>query len=84
MLDIIREIKDHVIHLAHLVRNSNNAPLTDKIQAKEIERVKEKVSQILSEATGKSVESIYQDTERDNFMNSLQALEYGIIDKVIE
>ena len=55
-----------------------------QIQAKEIERVKEKVSQILSEATGKSVESIYQDTERDNFMNSLQALEYGIIDKVIE
>ena len=40
-----------------------------QIQAKEIERVKEKVSQILSEATGKSVESIYQDTERDNFMN---------------
>ena len=35
-----------------------------QIQAKEIERVKEKVSQILSEATGKSVESIYQDTER--------------------
>ena len=55
-----------------------------QIQAKEIERVKEKVSQILSEATGKSVESIYQDTERDNCMNSLQALEYGIIDKVIE
>ena len=38
MLDIIRDIKDHVIHLANLVRNSNTAPLTDKVQAKEIEQ----------------------------------------------
>ena len=49
MLDIIREIKDHVIHLAHLVRNSNTAPLTDKIQAKEVEQQSlEKLDSMLS------------------------------------
>lgn len=37
MLDIIREIKDHVLHLAHLVRSSKNVPLVEKIQAKDLE-----------------------------------------------
>ena len=55
-----------------------------QIQAKEIERIKKLVSQILSESTGKSLELIYIDTERDNFMDAQQALEYGLIDKVIE
>ena len=40
-----------------------------QIQAKEIERMKELTSKILSEATGKPIEEIYQDTERDNFMS---------------
>ena len=39
---------------------------------------------ILSEKTGKSLDQIEKDTERDNFMTAEQALEYGIIDKVIE
>ena len=55
-----------------------------QIQAKEIERIKKIVSQILSESTGKSIELIYIETERDNFMDAQQALEYGLIDKVIE
>ena len=40
-----------------------------QIQAKEIERMKELTSKILSETTGKPVEEIYRDTERDNFMS---------------
>ena len=54
-----------------------------QIQAKEIERMKELTSKILSEATGKPIEEIYQDTERDNFMSPEEAIEYGLIDKVL-
>ena len=54
-----------------------------QIQAKEIERIKELMNKILSEATGKSVEEIYKDTERDNFMSPEEAISYGLIDKII-
>ena len=54
-----------------------------QIQAREIERMKEITSKILSEATNKSVEEIYRDTERDNFMSAEEAVEYGLIDKIL-
>ena len=54
-----------------------------QIQAKEIERMKELTSKILSEGTGKTKEEIYKDTERDNFMSPEEALKYGLIDKVL-
>ena len=54
-----------------------------QIQAQEIERMKQITSKILSEGTGKSVEEIYKDTERDNFMSPEEALEYGLIDKIL-
>lgn len=54
-----------------------------QIQAKEIEKIKKTLNEILSEATGKSVEEIYKDTERDNFMSAEEALAYGIIDKIL-
>ena len=54
-----------------------------QIQAKEIERIKELMNIILSEATGKTVEKIYKDTERDNFMSPEEAISYGLIDKII-
>lgn len=54
-----------------------------QIQAKEIERMKELTSKILCEATGKSMEEIYIDTERDNFMSPEEAMEYGLIDKIL-
>ena len=54
-----------------------------QIQAKEIERMKKITSKILSEATGKSVEEIYADTERDNFMSPEEAVNYGLIDKIL-
>lgn len=46
--------------------------------------VKKKLNQMLAEATGQSLEVIERDTERDNFMTAQQALEYGLIDKIIE
>jgi ATP-dependent Clp protease protease subunit len=53
------------------------------IQAKEILKIKELVHTILAEHTGQPLERIGEDTERDYFMDSEEALAYGIIDKVI-
>ena len=54
------------------------------IQAKEILRIREELSNILAKHSGQSLEKIHRDTERDFFMNGIQAREYGIIDKVID
>ncbi len=53
------------------------------IQAKEILRLKDELNRILSQLTGKPLSKIINDTERDYFMNSEQATEYGIIDEII-
>ena len=55
-----------------------------EIEAKEILRMKTMLSALMAEHTGQTVEKIKQDTERDNFMTAQQALEYGLIDKVVE
>ena len=54
-----------------------------EITAKHILKTKAKLNKILSENTGKPVEVIAQDTDRDNFMSAEEALEYGLIDKVL-
>ena len=54
-----------------------------KIQAEWMLRTREKLNKILSENTGKSIEQIAIDTERDNFMPAEEAVEYGLIDKII-
>ena len=54
-----------------------------QIRAREMLRVKDKLNRILAEATGQPFERIEADTERDNYMSAEEALEYGIIDKVI-
>ena len=53
------------------------------IHAQETQRIKQTLNSILAKHTGKSIEDITRDTERDNFMTSQEALEYGLIDKVI-
>lgn len=52
-------------------------------QTKEILRLREKVNEILSLHTGKPIEKIREDTDRDFFMNAQEAKEYGIVDEVI-
>jgi ATP-dependent Clp protease protease subunit len=54
------------------------------IQAEEILRMKKSLNEILAKNTGQSIETIEKDTERDNFMSAAEALEYGMIDKVLE
>ena len=55
-----------------------------KIHAEHIVRIRERMNRILSEQTGRPYEEICRDTERDNFMTAQQALEYGLVDKVVE
>ena len=53
------------------------------IQAREIMKIKSTIHQILVEHTGQKIEKIRVDTERDFFMSSYEAMEYGVVDKVI-
>ena len=55
-----------------------------KIQADLILRTRDNLNRILAQNTGKSVEEIARDTERDNYMTASEALAYGLIDKVID
>ena len=55
-----------------------------KIHADRIIRIREKLNGILASVTGKPLDVIARDTDRDNFMTAAQAQEYGLIDKVIE
>ena len=54
-----------------------------KIQAEWMLKTREKLNRILSENTGKPIEQIAIDTERDNFMSAQEAVEYGLVDKVL-
>lgn len=54
------------------------------IAAEHIIKTRQKMNEILAANTGKSIEQIAHDTERDNFMTAQQALEYGLIDRIID
>ncbi len=53
------------------------------IQAKEIQDLKQLLNTVLAEKTGQSLETIARDTDRDNYMSPSQALEYGLIDRIL-
>ena len=55
-----------------------------KIQAERILKLRDKMNLLLSHLTNKSISRINKDTERDNFMNAEDALEYGLIDKIMK
>lgn len=54
------------------------------IEAKQILRVRQELNQLMADHTGQSIEQIEKDTDRDKFMSAQQAMEYGLIDQVIE
>ncbi len=54
-----------------------------KIQAEHILKIKAKMNEILAKNTGRSIEEIERDTDRDNYLSAQEALEYGLIDKII-
>ncbi|OFZ53137.1 MAG: ATP-dependent Clp endopeptidase, proteolytic subunit ClpP [Bdellovibrionales bacterium RIFOXYC1_FULL_54_43] len=55
-----------------------------EIQAKEILYLKERLNQILATHSGRSMEQVQKDTDRDNYLSAKDAMEYGLIDKVVE
>ena len=70
--------------LIHQPMGGAQGQATDiKIHAEQILRVKERLNRILSERTGQPLERIVQDTERDHFMSSEQAKDYGLIDEIM-
>jgi len=54
------------------------------IQAKEMERLRDELNQILSESSGQPLEKIQKDTDRDFYMTATEAIEYGLADAVVE
>ena len=70
--------------MIHQPLGGSQGQATDiQIQANQIIKIKKKINTILADNTGKSIEIIERDTERDNYMTAQEAMEYGLIDKVI-
>lgn len=72
------------IHMHQPLGGAQGQASDIEIQAKEILRLKERINAILAEATGQTEEAIIRDTERDFYMSAEQAVEYGLVDKVLE
>lgn len=71
--------------MIHQVMGGAEGQATDiKIRAEHILKIKDKLNQILAKHTGKSIEQVDKDSDRDNFMSAAEALKYGLIDKIIE
>jgi ATP-dependent Clp protease protease subunit len=72
------------IHMHQPVGGATGQATEIEIQAREILRLRSRLNEILSHHTGQPVEKIADDTERDIYMTPAQAMEYGLIDKVLE
>lgn len=55
-----------------------------EIQAREMQKTKQKLNEILARNTGRSIEEIARDTDRDNYMSAEEAQNYGLVDKIYE
>ena len=71
-------------YMIHQPLGGFNGPATDiGIEAKEIIRVRKRINTIISNATGQSLEKVEQDTDRNYWLSAEEAVEYGIVNKVI-
>ena len=74
-----------MIHQPLISGGGISGQVTDiQIRSNYLLRTKERLNRILSENTGKDYDTVCRDTERDNFMNAEEALQYGLIDKVFD
>lgn len=71
------------IHMHQPLGGTQGQASDIEIQAKEILRLKSSLNKILSESTGKELEIIEKDTERDFYLNAEQAVKYGLVDKIL-
>ena len=72
------------IHMHQPLGGAQGQASDIEIQAREILRLKERLNEILAEATGQDLETIVSDTERDFYMSAQEAVKYGLVDKVLE
>jgi Protease subunit of ATP-dependent Clp proteases len=82
-----RYIYPHARVLIHqpLISGRMVGPATDiNIQAKEMEKLRAELNQILADASGQPIERINQDTDRDFYLNAQEAIAYGLADKIVE
>ncbi|TLN23718.1 ATP-dependent Clp protease proteolytic subunit [bacterium] len=71
------------IHMHQPLGGAQGQASDIEIQAREILRLKSRLNEIMSNATGKSLEVIQHDTERDFYLDAFQAVEYGLVDQVL-
>ncbi len=82
-----RLIYPHARVLIHqpLIMGRIIAPAVDiNIQAGEMERIRDELNRILSDASGQPIDKIRQDTDRDFYMTAQQAIDYGLADRIVE
>jgi len=79
-----RMILPHARVMIHQPSGGAQGQATDiEIQAKEIKKMKTVLAQLLADASGKTLEQVLQDSERDNFMSAEEAVAYGLVDSVL-
>ncbi len=80
-----RIILPHAEVMIHQPLGGAQGQATDiEIHARHIQKTRELLNNILAKNTGKKIAEIQKDTERDNFMDAQSALEYGLVDKILE
>jgi ATP-dependent Clp protease protease subunit len=82
-----RLIFPHARVLIHqpLIAGRFIGPATDiNIQAKEMEKIRDELNQILASASGQPIEKISKDTDRDFYLNAKEAIEYGLADRIVD
>jgi ATP-dependent Clp protease protease subunit len=72
------------IHMHQPLGGAQGQASDIEIQANEILRLKKRINEILAENTGQQLEKIEEDTNRDMFLTAQQAVDYGLVDKVLE
>jgi ATP-dependent Clp protease protease subunit len=72
------------IHMHQPLGGTQGQASDIEIQAKEILRLKSRLNEIMASSTGQTIETIEHDTERDYYLDSAQAVQYGLVDKVLE
>jgi ATP-dependent Clp protease protease subunit len=72
------------IHMHQPLGGAQGQASDIEIQAKEILRLKARLNEILAESTNQKLESIERDTERDFYLTAQQAVDYGLVDKVLD
>ncbi|MEQ8820873.1 MAG: ATP-dependent Clp protease proteolytic subunit [Sumerlaeia bacterium] len=73
-----------MIHQPHIMGGLGGQVTDIEIQAKEMIRIKRTLNEILSKHTGKTFDEIEHDTDRDKFLTAEEALEYKLVDKIVE